>query len=395
MVSANSSKKTYIWQLLKWPNFQINYERLEPLLKRARQSQGMIIGKASAIGLSAIADVHQQLWVDEVIATSAIEGEQLNPDSVRSSVLRKLGMKHQAISDPRSEMIDGLVTVIDDALTHHNEELNHERLYSWHRAIFSNERSIKPIRVGAYRTHPELMQIVSGLYRKEKVHYIAPPSEEVHDQMDQFLSWFELTRPNNKDRKAESLDGLFRAAIAHLWFESIHPFEDGNGRLGRVILDMALAQDYPHSMRTYSISNQIMRNRASYYDALEQAQSGDLEITHWLIWFLNTFIESCKTSSQLIDDAIAKSQFWQRHANRALSERQRKVIQKLIEAGDGGFLGGLTAEKYQKITKVSKATATRDLGILKEWDILFTNGEGKATRYYLKLGQWQHGIDGA
>ena len=395
MVSANSSKKTYIWQLPKWPNLQIDHDRLEPLLKRARQSQGMIIGKASAIDLTAIADVHQQLWVDEVIATSAIEGEQLNPDSVRSSVLRKLGMKHQAISDPRSEMIDGLVTVMDDALTHYDEELNHERLCSWHRAIFSNERSIKPIRVGAYRTHPELMQIVSGLYRKEKVHYVAPPSEEVHDQMDQFLSWFELTRPNIKGRKAESLDGLSRAAIAHLWFESIHPFEDGNGRLGRVILDMALAQDYPHAMRTYSISNQMMRNRASYYDALEQAQSGDLEITHWLIWFLNTFIESCKTSSQLIDDAIAKSQFWQRHANRALSERQRKVIQKLIEAGDGGFLGGLSAEKYQKITKVSKATATRDLGILKEWDILFTKGEGKATRYYLKLGQWLHGLDDA
>lgn len=233
------------------------------------------------------------------------------------------------------------------------------------------------MRVGGYRTHADLMQIVSGLYRKEKVHYVAPPSEVVHDEMNQFLTWFELTRPNIKGRKAESLDGLCRAAIAHLWFESIHPFEDGNGRLGRVILDMALAQDYPHSMRIYSISNQIMRNRASYYDALEQAQSGDLEITHWLIWFLNTFIESCKTSSQLIDDAIAKSQFWQRHANRALSERQRKVIQKLIEAGDGGFLGGLTSEKYQKITKVSKATATRDLGILKEWGFCLRVGKVK------------------
>jgi Fic family protein len=148
-------------------------------------------------------------------------------------------------------------------------------------------------------------------------------------------------------------------------------------------------------MRIYSISNQIMRNRSSYYDALEQAQSGDLEITNWLIWFLNTFIESCKTSSRFIDDAIAKSQFWQRYANRGLSERHRKVIQKLIEAGDGGFLGGLTAEKYQKITKVSKATATRDLRILKEWGILFTNGEGKATRYYLRLGNWQHGLDKA
>ncbi len=393
MVDAYSSKKTYIWQLPGWPNFQIDHDRLESLITSARQVQGMIIGKASAIGLTAIADVHQQLWIDEVIATSAIEGEQLNPDSVRSSVLRKLGMKYQVIYDPRSEMIDGLVAIMDDALTHHDEELNHERLCSWHRAIFSKDRSIKAMRVGGYRTHAELMQIVSGLYRREKVHYVAPPSEEMHDQMDQFLNWFEVTRPNIKGHKAESLDGICRAAIAHLWFESIHPFEDGNGRLGRVILDMALAQDYPHSMRIYSISNQIMRNRSSYYDALEKAQSGDLEITNWLIWFLNTFIESCKTSSRFIDDAIAKSQFWQRHANRGLSERHRKVIQKLIEAGDGGFLGGLTTEKYQKITKVSKATATRDLGILKEWDILFTSGEGKATRYYLRLGNWQHGLD--
>ena len=387
------SLKTYIWVRPDWPNFRFDRHHLEPLLISARQAQGVIIGKASAVGLATSKTVHQQFWIDEVIATSAIEGEQLNPDSVRSSVLRKLGIEHQPISGVRSEMIDGLVAVLDDALTYHDEELNHERLFSWHQAIFSNERSIKKISVGGYRTHMEPMQIVSGLYRKEKVHYIAPPSAKVYVQMDQFLHWFESTRPSTKETKAQSLDGLCRAAIAHLWFESIHPFEDGNGRIGRIILDMALAQDYPHSLRTYSISNQIMRNRSSYYEALEQAQSGNLEVSEWLSWFLKIFIQSCQTSSQLIEDAIAKSQFWANHANRGFNERHRKVIQKLIEVGDGGFIGGLNAEKYQKIAKVSKATATRDLGLLKEWGVLFSNGEGRATRYYLKLGQWQHGLN--
>ncbi len=392
MKSAISSKKTYIWELPTWPNFQFDCDRIEPILVRARQIQGKIIGKASAIGLTTLADVHQQLWIDEAIATSAIEGESLNPDSVRSSVLRKLGIEHSRVADTRSEMIDGLVAVIDDALTHHHEALNHERLGSWHHAIFSNERSIKKIRVGGYRTHPEPMQIVSGLYRKEKVHYIAPPSDDVHFHMSRFLQWFEKSRSRPKNSNDQLVDGLCRSAIAHLWFESIHPFEDGNGRIGRAILDMALAQDFPQSMRIYSISNQIMRNRSSYYDALERAQCGDLEISDWLSWFLETFIQSCEASFQFMDDAIAKSQFWAMHVNRPLNERHRKVIQKLMEAGDGGFLGGLNAEKYQKIAKVSKATATRDLGLLKEWNILFSVGDGKATRYYLKLGGWKHGL---
>jgi Fic family protein len=235
------------------------------------------------------------------------------------------------------------------------------------------------------------MQIVSGLPGRETVHYEAPPSHHVSREMDRFLDWFAATAPLHG--KEAVIDGLTRAAIAHLWFETIHPFEDGNGRLGRAIVDMALAQDQGRPERLYSLSGQLLAARSDYYDALNRAQCGDGDVTVWVCWFAGQLAGACAGAGAVIDRAIAKNRFWTRHAQALLLDRQRKVLQRLLDAGDGGFLGGLSAEKYIKMTGVSKATATRDLGQLVERGLLWAAGEGKARRYYLEMPGWTHGLE--
>jgi Fic family protein len=353
-------------------------------LAQARLHQGKVLGKAQAIGVTgeAMAQVVNDIWVGEVISTAAIEGQKLDFDQVRSSVMRMLGM---AGAGPSSRHVDGLVEVMHDAVKNFQVPLDVDRLCRWQSALFPGGTSgIQRIEVGKFRTFTDPMQIVSGRAGREVIHYRAPESERVPEEMARFIEWFNISNP---------ADGIVRAAIAHLWFETIHPFEDGNGRVGRAIMDMAIAQDAKSEMRLYSMSRQFQENRAAYYDALNEAQKGDLDITSWLVWFSTQFSEACKKSEMLIDRALEKARFWSVQAEHAFNERQRKTLHKLLDAGDGGFLGGLTAEKYCKITGVSKATATRDLTELLLKKALLVQGSGKATKYYVNVPGWKHGSE--
>ena len=324
------------------------------------------------------------------MATSAIEGEALNPDSVRSSVLRHLGLDSDE-SAPVSRQVDGLVDVMEDATQNFADALDKDRLCRWHAALFPTGASgLRRIRVGHYRDHADPMQIVSGLPGREVVHYTAPPSSQMDSQMQAFLDWFASTRPGQVRAGASPLDGIARAAIAHLWFESIHPFEDGNGRIGRAIIDLALAQDAAAPQRLISLSHQLLAQRRGYYDALQVAQHGGTDVSAWVLWFVQQYLHACDHTGSLIQVALDKSRFWAQHASTELNARQRKVVQRLLDDGDGGFLGGLNAEKYIKITRTSKATATRDLTSLVNEGLLFTRGQGKALRYFVNVPGWAH-----
>lgn len=379
-------RQTYIWQQARWPELTFDPAVAAPAIAAARRSQGEVEGKAGAIGLDRKSEVAADVLTREVTATAAIEGEKLDPAAVRSSVMRYLGL---ADTGPHDRHVDGLVQVIGDAGTAFDAPLDHDRLRRWHSALFPGGTSgITRIAVGRYRDHSDPMQIVSGRPGKEKVHYEAPPSARVPAEMDRFLEWFAGTAPT--PGRAPKADGLARAAMAHLWFETIHPFEDGNGRIGRAIVDMAIAQDQGSPLRLYSLSRQLLESRAAYYDALNAAQRGTGDVTAWVTWFAQQIAAACARSSEVIERAIEKSRFWASHTAIDLKARQRKVLQRLLDDGDGGFLGGLNAEKYMKMTAVSKATATRDLTEMVAADLLWTHGQGKALRYFINVPGWSH-----
>lgn len=384
-----TSKNLLIWQQKGWPNFTVTSPAVDTALLQARKWQGEVIGRAAAVGLTQSGSVLQEVMTQEVIATAAIEGEKLDPASVRSSILRQLGHLQTTDAAPRSRHVDGLVEVIQDATLGFKQLLTEDRLLRWQSALFPGGTSgIRRIAVGRYRDHSDLMQIVSGQPGKETIHYTAPPSAQVPFEMQAFLAWFAEMTPS---APAHPLDGITRAAIAHLWFESIHPFEDGNGLIGRAIMDMALAQDLGETRRLYSLSSQLMQHRKGYYDALHQAQHGSLDVSDWVLWFTQQFSLACQATSALIDRALEKSTFWQTHSATSLNERQRKVIQRLLDDGDSGFLGGLNADKYMKMTSTSKATATRDLADLVKNGLLRSTGQGKAVRYYVAAAGWAVG----
>lgn len=395
---TQKSTRKPIWQLAEWPNFHARNPAVREALLSARKKQGEVIGQANAIGLKGAQELIQDRYVQEVLATAAIEGEKLNLDSVRSSVLRKIGLPLEGDTSLPNQKVDGLVDILQDALGGYEDLLTKQRLCLWHRALFPLEPGGRSrIKVGGFREHEDPMQIVSGRPGKEIVHFIAPPSTRVGHEVKVFLHWFNETMPSNQVKQttkkdANYLDGLERAAIAHLWFETIHPFEDGNGRLGRAIVEMAMAQDAQSEKKLYSISEQMMVKRSNYYDALNAAQHGDLEISDWIIWFANACEQACDASCSLMVNALQKSSFWNLFSNVSLNERKKKVIQRLLDEGDGGFLGGLSAEKYIKLTGASKATATRDLSDLLGSGMLFSNGQGKAMRYYINVTGWGHGI---
>jgi Fic family protein len=377
-------RQPYIWQLPDWPNLSFRLETLVPALDAARQQQARLLGQIEAIGLLPKQELLGDLWIEDTLATAAIEGEKLDMDAVRSSVHRRLGLTH---TSSRDRSVEGLVDILENASTKYGDPLTEERLCHWHAALFPAGRSgIHKIAVGLYRDHSDPMEIVSGLLGREIVHYVAPPSKQVGGNMKKFLLWFESTRPNHG--KGTKINGLVRAAFAHLWFETIHPFEDGNGRIGRAIVDLAIAQDLGNSTRVFNIAKQFLASRNGYYDALNAAQTGGLDITAWLQWFLQTFRLACTNSQTLVQQALIKAEFWQRVASVSLNERQSKVLRRLVEAGDGGFLGGMTAEKYGKITGASKATATRDLAALLSAQLLVIEGVGRATRYAVAVKGW-------
>ncbi len=397
----------YIWQHSAWPQLTFDAAALAGALDQARLEQGRLLGLLGAIGLDQANTVQRELWVQEALATAAIEGEQLNLESLRSSVAHRLQLA-DAPGPDRS--VEGLVQVMQDALANHNATLDLDRLCRWQSALFPGGTSgITRIAVGRVRDHADAMQIVSGSLGREVVHYEAPPSAQVAAHMGKFLAWFERTRPIGS---VSIVNGIARAALVHLWFESIHPFEDGNGRLGRALVDMALAQDMqaqdpqasPALVRVYGLARQMLKTRAAYYDALNHTQrlrgiapaAIAIDATPWVQWFVQAFTRACVASQAVVTDATEKAQFRLRAAQCHINPRQSKALERLLEAGHagsgGGFLGGMTNEKYAKITGTSKATATRDLADLLAKDLLRVEGIGKATRYAVNVPGWEQTV---
>ena len=402
--STSPPSPRYIWQHSAWPQLAFDANALAPALDQARLEQGRLLGLLGAIGLEQANAVQRELWVQEALATAAIEGEQLNLESLRSSVAHRLQLA-DAPGPDRS--VEGLVQVMGDALANHDAALDLDRLFRWQSALFPGGTSgITRIAVGRVRDHADAMQIVSGPLGREVVHYEAPPSAQVTTEMDRFLAWFESTRPA---AGATAVNGIARAALVHLWFESIHPFEDGNGRLGRALADMALAQDMhaqdpqasPALVRVFGLAHQMLKTRAAYYDALNHVQrlrgiapeATALDVASWVQWFVLAFTRACIASQAVVRDATEKALFRLRAAQCHINPRQSKVLERLLEAGHvgsgGGFLGGMTTEKYAKITDTSKATATRDLTDLLAHGLLRVEGVGKATRYAVNLPGWE------
>jgi len=371
----------YVWQRKDWPQWRFDPAAVQKALSSARLAQGMLLGAVHAIGFGSadLDKVLSEIWVQEAISTAAIEGQALDLDQVRSSVMRKVANRYVGAS---SRHIDGLVDMMDDAVANCDQPLDENRLCSWQAALFPTGRSgVEKIEVGRYRSFDEPMQIVSGRPGREVVHYRAPDSRDVPAEMDKFLRWFS---------QGPRMDIVIKAAIAHLWFETIHPFHDGNGRIGRAIIDSIIAQETGGDKRLYSMSRQMEENRGQYYEQLNQAQKGDLDITDWVIWFADQFAASCQKSLKHIDAALEKARYWAAHSGDEFNERQMKVLKKLLDAGNGGFLGGLTREKYTKITGCSDATATRDLSDLSQKGALASTGVGKGTKYFVNVPGW-HG----
>jgi len=381
------AQATYIWQLHGWPKLHVQQSALSETIGLARQEQGKVIGLAQAIGVPGMDQVVRDIWVDEAMATAAIEGEKLDMASVRISVMRRLGMPND-LPVPASRSVDGLLDVMQDATASYQYALDDDRLFRWQAALFpAGTSGIHRIAVGKYRDSTEPMQIVSGPIGRETVHYEAPPSAAVAKEMRHFLQWFEKSKP--QPGLNLKIDGVVRAALAHLWFESVHPFEDGNGRVGRAIVDMALAQDAATPQRLYSMAGQLMKERDAYYQHLGEAQSGKLDATQWVAWFVTQFRLACIASQKVISVAIEKNRFWANHSAIALNDRQRKVLMLMLDAGDDGFRGGMSASKYVSITRTSKTTATRDLAELEKSGLVVATGQGRATRYWVNVPGWK------
>ncbi len=363
----------YIWQSTTWPEFRWDSDKLLKPLGQARQAQGHLLGEVRfGLGL----ELQAELLTQEGVATAAIEGEHLNRQAVRSSVARRLGLPTAGL--PTAERhVDGLVQMLLDATMGYKNPLTPNRLFGWHAALFPTGYSgLVEIAVGRWRESNEPMQVVSGPMGREHVHYEAPPSLQVPKEMDRFLTWWAAPPAN--------LDGLVRAALAHLWFVTIHPFEDGNGRIARAITDMALAQDEGSGQRLYSMSQQIQAESEAYYTVLERTQKSDGDATGWLAWFLECLARAIARSEKQVALALSHSEFWQHHAEAGLNPRQVKVVKRLLEAGPGGFEGGMTNRKYVGMAKVSRETAKRDLADLVAKGILRKNqGGGRSVSYSL------------
>ena len=368
--------KKWIWQKEQWPRFTWLADTLLPLIGKARLMQGKLLAKVNGVGFELSREASADVLTEEAMKTSEIEGEVLNRDSVRSSVAKHLGLPSFGLPEP-GRAVDGLVDILVDATKNYSKPLTAERLKSWQAALFPTGRSgLFRIQIGEWRTNEEPMQVVSGGMGQERVHFEAVPGLSVEKEMQQFLAWWELS--NGRE------DGLIRTGIAHFYFITIHPFEDGNGRIARALTDMALAQDEKNPTRFYSLSSQIMKERKQYYDILEQCQKGDLDITAWLSWFLGCYTRALESAIQLVAKVLVKATFWQHFGHISLNERQRKVINLLLNAGIGGFEGGLTTRKYVSVAKTSRATAFREIDDLVEKGLLIQNPtKGRSTSYDL------------
>jgi Fic family protein len=366
----------WIWQQPDWPHFTWRAETLAPLVRACAQAQARLLGMLSGVGNDTELQSSLDALLQNIVTSSAIEGEQLNASSVRSSLARRLGLVEQDTATARSE---GLAELMFDATHAHRQPLDLKRLYRWHRWLFPDENSLltRPIAVGALRGE-DPMQVVSGRFDRPTVHFEAPPRAGLEDHLHEFITWFE------KSRLDTDLDPLLRAGIAHFWFVTLHPFDDGNGRMTRALTDLALAQDEQQAIRFYAMSASILADRAGYYRILEASQKGSVNITPWLEWFLTTLLKSLEQALANIEQVLAKTRFWQTHRSDSLSPEQLKVLNRLLDGGERGFEAGINAAQYQAVAKVSKATATRHLSdLLGKGCLIRLPGGGRSTRYQI------------
>jgi Fic family protein len=359
----------YIWDLQGWPKLTWDQSVISKPLATARHDQGLLIGQMRSLGFGLQAEATLKTLTEEVVKTSEIEGEKLNRDQVRSSIARRLGMDVAGLV-PADRDVEGIVEVMLDATRNASQQLTRARLFGWHAALFPTGRSgMHRITVGGWRTDSAgPMQVVSGAIGREQVHFAAPPAERVDIEMARFLTWFNA---------GDDTDPVLRSAIAHLWFVTIHPFDDGNGRIARAVADMALAR-FEGPQRFYSMSSQIRRERNGYYDILESAQKATLDVTSWLTWFLDAFTRAIANATTMLGGTLRKARFWEQHSTDAINERQRKVINRLFD----GFEGKLTTSKWAAISKSSQDTAYRDILDLVERGILKRDPAGGRSASY-------------
>lgn len=370
----------WIWQRADWPRFRWDEEQVQPLLREAHTNLGVLLGRAGTVGEDLDAATALDALLQNIITSSAIEGESLNAASVRSSLARRLGIAlDDELASSTSARTEGLAELMIDAVQNTQVPLSLERLLKWHRWLFpDDEPRLISIRVGQLRGH-EPMQVVSGRIDKPKIHFEAPPRHLLDSQLTHFIDWFNHSN-------TPSLDPLLRAAITHFWFITLHPFDDGNGRITRALTDLALAQADAQSIRLYAMSAAILASRNDYYRILEKSQTSDLDITEWLQWFLMTLNTTLQMALSSIDRILQKRRFWQQFHTTHFSVEQRKVLNRLLDGGERGFEGGISAAQYQKVAKVSKATATRHLSdLLAKGCLQKLPGGGRSTRYKITL----------
>lgn len=366
----------WIWQQPDWPHFRWQAERLAAPLRACAQAQGRLLGMAGAVDADTEAKNSLDALLQNIVTSSAIEGEMLNAGSVRSSLARRLGLAVDGRPSARSE---GLAELQLDATGNQDQPLTFERLCTWHRWLFPQQDQPlgNAIHIGALRGD-EPMQVVSGRLDHPTVHFEAPPREGLEQQLDAFLAWFASSRSD------PALDPILRAGIAHFWFVTLHPFDDGNGRLTRALTDLALAQGERQAVRLYAMSASILDDRSGYYRIMESSQKDGLDVTAWLEWFLATLLKSLEQALQRIQRVLGKARFWQAHRSDGLSSEQLKVLNRLLDGGEKGFEDGISAGQYQAVAQVSKATATRHLGdLLAKGCLVRLPGGGRSTRYQI------------
>lgn len=371
----NAEIMKYIHELNDWPKFRWDDEAIASPLAEVRHRQGRLVGRMESLGFKLREESVLSSLTEEVVKSSDIEGERLDREQVRSSVARRLGMDVAGMV-PADRDVEGVVEMMLDATQNYAEALTEERLFGWHASLFPTGRSgMREINVGGWRDDASgPMQVVSGPVGREHVHYQAPDSKRLKTEMRSFLKWFESEK---------AVDPVLTAGIAHLWFVTVHPFDDGNGRIARAIADLALARSENSPQRFYSMSSRIRAERKGYYDILERTQKGDLDITKWLQWFLARLDEAFERAEQTLSSVLNKARFWDALENTPLNERQRLVLNRLLD----GFEGKLTSSKWAKLAKCSQDTASRDIDDLIQKNIL-TRGRagGRSTSYELFQG---------
>jgi Fic family protein len=368
----------YIWQNPDWPNWRYQLDELAPLLEQASSLQGCLYGRLADVGFDVREQTCLSALTEDVVKSSAIEGEALSPESVRSSIARRLGIEYASLA-PVDRHVEGVVDMMLDATSRADEPVVAQRLFGWHAALFPTGYSgLTPINVANWRSDEQgPMQVISGPIsapHRQKIHYEAPPATVLLREMKLFLDWINQTHPTKPE------PALIKAAIGHLWFVTLHPFDDGNGRIGRAIGDLLLARADKSKQRFYSLSAQIQAQRKGYYDILEGTQKGSMDITAWIHWFLSQLVLALETAHATVDSTLVKTKFWQHWAGVSLNPRQIKVLNRLLD----GFDGKLTTSRWGSMTRCSSDTALRDIHQLIDLGIVQrAPGGGRSTSYEL------------